>query len=73
MVDILRRVILSMLGADFSELIFLPSMGVSGGILVAWNRRLGFTGQKRIDSDCILVQFCKNGDTPWWLTCVYGS
>lgn len=65
MVDILRRVILSMLGVDFSELIFLPSVGVSGGILVAWNRHLGFTGQKRIDSDCILVQFCKNGDTPW--------
>lgn len=55
MVDILRRVILSMLGVDFSELIFLPSMGVSGGILVAWNRHLGFTGQKRIDSDCISV------------------
>ena len=32
-----RRMVLSMLGSDFdNNFIYLPSDGVSGGILVAW-------------------------------------
>jgi len=38
------RFILSMLGTDFIDFIYLPSVGAAGGILVAWRRHLGFTG-----------------------------
>jgi exonuclease III len=31
-----QRIILSTLGADFTDFITLPSNGASGGILVAW-------------------------------------
>jgi hypothetical protein len=36
--------ILSLLGSDFSTYICLPSVGASGGILVAWRRHVGVSG-----------------------------
>jgi endonuclease/exonuclease/phosphatase family metal-dependent hydrolase len=45
MQNISRRNILSMLGADFPEYVYLPSVGASGGILIAWRRHIGHTGQ----------------------------
>jgi exonuclease III len=45
--------ILSMLGSNFSEYIFFPSVGVSGGILVAWRHNLKSTGQSRIDNHSV--------------------
>lgn len=42
--SISRRDILSMLGVEFTEFVFLPSIGNSGGILVAWKRNIGHTG-----------------------------
>jgi exonuclease III len=44
---ITRRTILSMLRADFSDYVYLPSVGASGGILIAWRRHIGHTGQKK--------------------------
>jgi exonuclease III len=35
------RDILSMLGAEFTEFVFLASVGFSGSILVAWKRNTG--------------------------------
>jgi hypothetical protein len=72
MQQITRRDILSILGVEFSDFVFLPSMGASGGFLVAWKRNVGHTGLTRIDDHCVSVQFCKNDGTSWWLTCVYG-
>jgi exonuclease III len=72
MQQITRRDILSILGVEFSDFVFLPSMGTSGGILVAWKRNVGHTGLTRIDYHYVYVQFCKNYGTPWWLTYVYG-
>jgi exonuclease III len=72
MQNISYHTILSMLGSNFSEYIFLPSVGVSGGILVAWRHNLKSTGQSRIDNHSVSVQFCKENGTAWWLTCVYG-
>jgi exonuclease III len=66
------RLILSMLGTNFSDFIYLPSVGAPGGILVAWRQHLGFTGQKRLDNHSISVQFCNERGNEWWLTCVYG-
>jgi hypothetical protein len=50
-----NRLILSMLGANFSEFIYLPSVGACGGISVAWRQHLGFTGKK--DWIIIVYQF----------------
>jgi hypothetical protein len=44
-----------MLGANFSEFIYLPSVGACGGISVAWRQHLGFTGKK--DWIIIVYQF----------------
>jgi endonuclease/exonuclease/phosphatase family metal-dependent hydrolase len=66
------RFILSMLGTDFNDFIYLPFVGAAGGILVAWRRHLGFTGQKRLDNYSVSVQFCNDRGNGWWLTCVYG-
>jgi exonuclease III len=68
-----RQLVLSMLGCDFdNNFVFLPSVGASGGILIAWRNRLGTIGASRLDSHCISVQFCPDDSTAWWLTCVYG-
>jgi exonuclease III len=68
---ITRRTILSMLGADFSDYVYLPSVGASGGILIAWRRHIGHTGQQKLKDHSISVQFCKAEGQAWWLTCVY--
>lgn len=67
-----RRLILSMLGSSFSNYIFLPSIGASGGILLCWRDRLGAALATRVDSFSVSVQFVSGEGTPWWLTCVYG-
>jgi hypothetical protein len=54
MEEISRFSIVSWLGADF---VFLPSVGASGGIMVAWKSHLGFTGASRIDNHSVSVQF----------------
>lgn len=48
-----RRVLLSALGSDFSDFIALPAVGASGGILVAWRRHIGITGNRRVDAHSV--------------------
>jgi exonuclease III len=67
-----QRIILSTLGADFTDFITLPSNGASGGILVAWKRHIGTSGARRIDNYSLSVQFSLENGQAWWLTCVYG-
>jgi len=67
-----RRVILSALGTDFSEFAELPSVGASGGILVAWRRHLGTAGACHVNNNSVTVQLCPVNGVSWWLTCVYG-
>jgi exonuclease III len=64
--------VLQMFGPDFSNFVFLPSVGASGGILIALKDGLGSLGNSRIDNFSVSVQFCPAGGTVWWLTCVYG-
>jgi len=62
-----------MLGSDFdNNFVSLPSVGASGGILIAWRSRLGTIGASRLDSHCVSIQFCPVNGNTWWLTCVYG-
>jgi exonuclease III len=63
---------LAMLGSDFSSFVELPSIGASGGILVAWRNSVGTTGETRVDEHSISVQFRLQDGQTWWLTCVYG-
>jgi len=67
-----RRIILSALGADFSDYAVVPSTGASGGILIAWRRHIGVSGVQRIDNHSVTVQFAAEDGQAWWLTCVYG-
>ena len=68
-----RGTILAALGSDFTHFVELPSVGASGGILVAWRNELGPANATRVDSHCISVQFSPSaGQEAWWLTCVYG-
>jgi hypothetical protein len=62
-----------MLGTDFdNNLIFLPAVGASGGILVSWRSSVGLVQASRVDRFSVLVQFFPNIGDPWRLTCVYG-
>lgn len=72
MTKISRGAILSTLGSDFTHFVELPSVGASGGILVAWHSALGPANATRVDRHCISVQFSPSTDQAWWLTCVYG-
>jgi exonuclease III len=72
MTSITQRKIISMLGAEFSEFNYLPSVGASGGILMAWKRGVQVTSLRREDNHSISVQFLTSAGLPWWLTCVYG-
>jgi hypothetical protein len=53
MQQITRTNILSTLGIKFSDFVFMPSLGASGGILVAWRRNVGHIGLTRIDNHCV--------------------
>jgi exonuclease III len=72
MAAISQIVMLSMLGTEFTNHVELPAIGSSGGILVAWKRSLGATGQVQVLTYCVSVQFCSDVGHPWWATCVYG-
>lgn len=68
-----RRLILSMLGADFdNNFVFLPSVGASGGILMAWRSKVEANWASRSDAHSVSVQFRPDNASPWWLTVVYG-
>jgi exonuclease III len=56
-----RVLVLQMLGPDFSNFVFLPSVGASGGILIAWKDSLGSLGNSRIGNFSVSVQFCPAG------------
>lgn len=64
--------VLSTLGPDFCHFTVVPSVGASGGILVAWRQDVGPAGCTRMDAHCASVQFLPADGEPWWLTCVYG-
>jgi exonuclease III len=71
MTEVSRFLVTRMLGPDFKNFVVMPSVGASGGILVAWRDRLSYQGLYRIDSHSVSVQFGSAQGSPWWLTCVY--
>ena len=60
MVAISREIILSMLGSDFdNNYICLPSVGASGGILIAWRSRLDAIQASRKDNHSAQFSFAQ--------------
>jgi len=57
----------------FDSFDFLPSVGASGGIIIAWKRAL-FAGQRLfINEFALSIQFTSlHNNTDWILTCMYG-
>ncbi len=48
-----------MLGSDFdNNFVKVPSVGATGGILIAWRSKLGSISSGRVDSHSASVQFC---------------
>jgi exonuclease III len=72
MEDVSHFTVIHMLGQDFSNYLFLPSVGASGEILIDYRNRLACLENFRIDSHSISVQFSQAGGIAWCLTCVYG-
>lgn len=69
-----RAVINEMLGPGF-DYCFLPTVGASGGVLVAWRTSLWSLTQRRIDTFSVstLVSMSQAPNSqPFWLTTVYG-
>ena len=67
-----RGCILSLLSSEFSYWMELPSIGASGGILVAWRQGLCPASATQVDNLSISIQFSPGSSQAWWLTCVYG-
>jgi exonuclease III len=72
MAEIPMHTTLSALGSNFVHKLFLPSVGTSGGILVAWRNEIGPASASRVDQHSVSIQFSPRDHPPWWLTCVYG-
>jgi exonuclease III len=64
--------VMSTLGADFDEFVFLPADGSRGGILVAWKGNVCKAIASRVDVFSVSVQFQQSEGPPWWFTGVYG-
>jgi hypothetical protein len=52
---IARSTLVSVLGSEFTEYVFLPSDGASGGILVAWKNHLRYTSASRVDNHSVSI------------------
>jgi exonuclease III len=72
MAEISMHTTLSALGSNFVHKLFLPSVGTSGGILVARRNEIGPASATRVDHHSVTIRFSPRDHLPWWLTCVYG-
>ena len=59
-------------GFFLQPLQFVPSVGASGGLLVAWKHDLGPAISTRVDAHSTSIQFQPAETEPWWLTSVHG-
>jgi hypothetical protein len=61
-----------MLGSEFSHFVELPSVGTSGGILIAWKHCLGPAAVAKVGNHCLSIQVQPIDGQIWWFTSVYG-
>jgi exonuclease III len=72
MEDISRITLIRTLSQSFSNFRFLPSVGASSGILVAWRDQVGCCENFRLGNHYVSIKFSKAGGSTWWLISVYG-
>lgn len=69
---ITRSDVMSCLGRDFQNFVFLGAQGTRGGILVAWKQDVLMSDCHRIHLHSVSVRFKFEEDSVWWFTGVYG-
>ena len=66
------KVIAGIWGVRFKEWVWLPAIGRSGGILIAWDVRAVTKIESVVGSFTISVKFQMSQGDDWWLSGVYG-
>ena len=69
---ITQRDVISMLGRDFQDFVYLAAQGTRGGILVAWRQGILTSDQYRVHRHSISIRFRIDDEPDWWFTGVYG-
>jgi exonuclease III len=59
-------------GARYDQFIYLPAVGTTGGIVLAWCSLDICILATRVDAFSVSVQIEMEGGVAWWLTTVYG-
>jgi len=67
-----ERDVISFLGQDFSQFVYLPAQQTRGGILIAWRDGSFSVECHFVHRYSISVLLSSNNEAPWWLTGVYG-
>ena len=65
-------IVLDTLGSEFDDYTYLPAQGTRGGILLAWKSRVVSISDPLFPYNAISARVATAGDTPWWITIVYG-
>jgi len=67
-----ERDVISFLGRDFTNFVYLPAQQTRGGILIAWRDGSFMVNHHRVHRHSVSVLFSNNEDPAWWFTGVYG-
>jgi len=67
-----ERDVISFLGRDFTNFVYLPAQQTRGGILIAWRDGSFMVNHHRVHRHSVSVLFSNNEDLAWWFTGVYG-
>jgi len=67
-----ERDVVSFLGRDFSQFVFLPAQQTRGGILIAWRDGSFSVDHHFVNQYSVSVLLSSKDDPSWWLTGVYG-
>jgi len=67
-----ERDVISMLGREFQDFVYLAAQGTRGGILVAWRQGILTSDQHRVHRHSISIRFRIDDEPDWWFTGVYG-
>lgn len=66
-----ERDVLSFLGHDFQDFVYLAAPGTRGGILVAWKRQVLTSDQHRVHRHSVSIRFSMEDEPEWWFSRVY--
>jgi hypothetical protein len=67
-----RYVVSESFGLRFHEFVYLPAVGTTGGVVVAWCSEDVRVLSSRVDGFSVSIQMETSSGEQWWLTAVYG-